>query len=135
MWRCHELIPTHLRFKKKTAYAVLCCKPYQYCILCCCQFLTTILFFAMQLYFLAHCKPRSSFAKSQPNTQSNAKKRQSFQPPPPFLYSSTKIGRSYLNIMLNYRFASIAKTHANASIQRIGYPIISHYVKYPTQVF
>jgi hypothetical protein len=40
--------------QEKKAYAVLRYNPCQYCILCCCQFLTAILFNAMQLYYLAH---------------------------------------------------------------------------------
>lgn len=95
VWRCHELYPPNPA-KEKTAYAVLHYKPYQYCILCCCQFLTAILLIAMQLYYLAHCKPHTSFAKSQSQTTSIAIKSQSFQPPPPFLYCSTKIARSIL---------------------------------------
>jgi hypothetical protein len=70
-----RVIPTHLRFKKKTAYAVLSYKPYQYCILCCCQFLTAILFYCNAAMLFGTLQASFLVCKEPTKTQSIAIKK------------------------------------------------------------
>ena len=89
--------------KKKTAYAVQRCKPYQYCILCCCQFLTAILFYCnaailfgtLQASYLI-CKEPTKHTK-----HSNKKDSHSNHHHHSFI-AVQKLSETYLNIKCHY---------------------------------